>query len=176
MHKILAVIDMQNDFVDGSLGTPEAVKIVPAAAEKIRAFDGDIYVTFDTHYRNYSDTFEGKRLPVKHCIVGTPGFGLNPEILKALEGKDYTEIAKGAFGASELSEMIAKKYPNGDFEIELFGLCTDICVISNALLLRSAFPNVKISVDASASAGVTPESHAAALTVMKACQIDILGE
>lgn len=175
--KILVVVDMQNDFIDGSLGTQEALSIVQPVCEKIKNFDGKIYVTLDTHQDNYLETFEGKHLPVEHCIKGTNGWILNPLVRDALKGQDYNFIEKPTFGTTQLgsSLQMLTVENKGDFEIEIIGLCTDICVVSNALMLRAKFPDVKITVDASCCAGVTPESHAAALTTMKMCQIDVIG-
>lgn len=175
MIKILVVVDMQNDFVDGALGTAEAVKIVPEVAEKIRKFDGnEIFVTYDTHYENYSDTLEGKKLPVPHCIEGTKGHELNDSIKTALKGKNHIDIIKKTFGTFEIVETLKKRYPNEKIEAEIIGLCTDICVISNALILRAGYPDSLISVDAHCCAGVTPETHSAALATMKCCQIDVI--
>lgn len=173
MKKILVVVDMQKDFVDGALGTPEAVGIVPAVAEKIKNFDGDMIVTFDTHFENYADTAEGKKLPVPHCIKGTDGWKLNEQVDKALKGKQYKRIEKLTFGSVELPKVVAALGGDEDFEIELIGLCTDICVVSNALILKANFYDKKISVDSKCCAGVTPDSHNAALTTMKMCQIDV---
>ena len=173
MKKILVVVDMQKDFVDGALGSNEAVAIVPAVAEKIKGFKGDIFVTFDTHYENYMETAEGKNLPVKHCIKGTDGWKLNAEVLKALDGKKYTPVEKITFGSVDLPGLIKKAVGDELFEVELIGLCTDICVVSNALLLKANFPETVITVDAACCAGVTPDKHEAALETMKSCQIDV---
>lgn len=173
MDKILIVVDIQNDFVDGSLGTPEAQSIVDNAVKKINSFSGDIIATLDTHSSKYLETSEGKKLPVEHCIKSTPGWELNRRIAEALDGRNAHIIEKPSFGSLELLEYIAAEYPSDDTEIELIGLCTDICVVSNALLLKARFPERRISVDASCCAGVTPESHDAALLTMKMCQIDI---
>lgn len=174
LKKILIVVDMQKDFVDGSLGTKEAVAILPAVTKRIRAFDGQIIVTFDTHGENYLETPEGKKLPVAHCIRGTEGWKLHPEVRKALEGKNYVTLEKPTFGAVRLPELVSSLAGEEDFSVELIGLCTDICVVSNALLLKAHFYEKEISVNASCCAGVTPESHEAALTTMKMCQINIL--
>ena len=175
MKKVLVVVDMQKDFVDGALGSPAAEAIVPAAAEKIRAFDGDaVLVTLDTHDENYLQTLEGQKLPVPHCIKGTPGHALNGDIQAALAGKNCISVEKHTFGSFDVLKILAEKYPKEAPELELFGLCTDICVISNALLLRAAFPNAKITVDARCCAGVTEERHRAALTAMQCCQIDVV--
>ncbi len=173
MEKILIVVDMQNDFINGSLGTKEAETIVDKAVEKINNFKGDIFVTFDTHFDNYMETQEGKKLPVSHCIKGTNGWELNEKIEKALENRNHTKIEKLTFGSVELPELIRKKFGDGEKEIELIGLCTDICVVSNALILKANFKEDKISVDSSCCAGVTPESHNAAIETMKMCQIEI---
>ena len=173
MNHFLVVVDMQKDFVNGSLGTAEAEAMVPRAAEKIRAFDGEIFVTFDTHFEDYLDSAEGKKLPVPHCIKGTPGWELDARIAEALEGKSVTKVKKYTFGSDELPDLIFSKSVDDDFSIELIGLCTDICVVSNALILKANFPEMPISVDAQCCAGVTPELHEAALKVMQSCQIDI---
>ncbi len=174
MKKFLVVVDMQKDFVDGALGSREAVAIVPAAAEKIRSFDGDILATFDTHFENYMDTAEGRKLPVPHCIKDTEGWKLNKDIAEALNGKKFTPVEKYTFGSVELPELIIREAAGDDFSIELIGLCTDICVVSNALLLKASFPEAAIAVDEKCCAGVTPEKHAAAIETMRSCQIDIL--
>lgn len=174
--KLLIVIDMQNDFIDGSLGTREAQAIVPGVAERIRAFDGDVIYTRDTHFGDYLETQEGKRLPVPHCIKGTTGHLLQKDVSAACEEKGAARIDKRTFGAKELPEYLAGHYPGGVDSIELIGLCTDICVISNALLLKAFFPETPILVDASCCAGVTPESHRNALEAMKMCQITVKNE
>ncbi|MBQ8318251.1 MAG: cysteine hydrolase [Lachnospiraceae bacterium] len=176
MKKFLVVVDMQKDFVDGSLGTLEAVAIVPNVVKKINEFDGDIFVTYDTHFDNYMSTSEGKKLPVPHCIKGTDGWKLDSNVAKALQGKEYTEVEKITFGSVDLPDLIFKAAGDEDFSIELVGLCTDICVVSNTLILKANYPEKSITVDASCCAGVTPESHNAALTTMKMCQINVIGE
>lgn len=176
MKKILVVVDMQNDFVDGSLGTKEAAGIVNNVVEKIGNFDGGIFATLDTHNHDYMDTSEGKKLSVPHCIRMTNGWLLNEKVMAALSDKDYRTIEKKTFGSTRLVNNIRKIKNGDDIEIELVGLCTDICVVSNALLLKANFPEVKITVDASCCAGVTPESHSSAFTTMKMCQIDVIGE
>ena len=174
MKKILVVVDMQNDFVDGALGSKEAAAIVPAAAKKISEFDGDIFVTFDTHFENYMDTAEGKKLPVPHCIKGTDGWELNGEIMKALIGKKFMPVEKNTFGSVELPALIKEKVGDEEFSAEIIGLCTDICVVSNALIIKANFPEAPITVDAACCAGVTPEKHEAALETMRSCQIDVV--
>lgn len=173
MKKILIVVDMQNDFIDGALGTKEAEGIVGRVVSKIRKFDGEILVTLDTHGRDYLQTAEGRKLPVTHCVKMTSGWLLNEKVLKALSGKDYRVFEKKTFGSVKLVKAIRKLKKQEEAEIELIGLCTDICVVSNALLLKAHFPEMKICVDASCCAGVTPQSHQAAIETMRMCQIDI---
>ncbi len=175
MKRILVVIDMQNDFVDGTLGTKEAEAIVPKVAQKIREFDGDeIFVTYDTHYENYLNTLEGKKLPVIHCIEGSHGHELNAEVKSALAGRHYTDVIKAGFGSFSITRSLKDRYPGEEMQFELIGLCTDVCVVSNALIIRAGYPNARIIVDASCCAGITPESHRAALTTMQCCQCDII--
>lgn len=174
MKRFLVAVDLQKDFVDGALGTNEAQAIVPNAVKKIKSFDGKIFVTFDTHSENYLSTAEGKKLPVTHCVKGTDGWQLNADIQKALDCKDYISVEKHTFGSVDLPKLIEKEANGEEFEIELIGLCTDICVVSNALLLKANFPEAPIAVDSSCCAGVTPQAHKSALDTMKSCQIDIL--
>lgn len=173
MKNVLVVVDMQKDFVNGSLGTPDAQAIVNGVAEKIKGFSGHIFVTYDTHFEDYLTTPEGKKLPVEHCIKGTEGFELNNQVENALNDKEYEKVEKLTFGSTKLPKLIKDRVGDEEFSIELVGLCTDICVVSNALILKANFPDVPISVDASCCAGVTPESHNAALKVMQMCQIDV---
>lgn len=173
MKNVLIVVDMQKDFVDGALGTKEAVDIVDKVVAKIKGFDGDIIATYDTHGENYMDTQEGKRLPVPHCIKGTEGWKLDKKVQAALDEKGFTEVYKPTFGSVDLVEMI-RKYDVENTQLQLIGLCTDICVVSNALLLKASFPEMNISVDAACCAGVTPEKHLAALETMSSCQIEVL--
>lgn len=173
--KILAVIDMQKDFIDGALGTQEAQNIVPAVVEKMRGFSGRILATRDTHEENYLETQEGKQLPVVHCVRETEGWQLHPEIAALLTEEP---VDKPTFGSVELAQMLSD-YHNRIEAIEgitLVGLCTDICVISNAMLFKAYLPEVPILVDASCCAGVTPETHRQALEAMKMCQIQIMNE
>ena len=175
MRKILVVIDMQNDFIDGSLGTKEAQQIVPRVVEKIKEYDPwNIYLTRDTHYENYLDTQEGRNLPVEHCIEGTHGWQLNDAVAKAAE--KATVIDKPTFGSNRLAGLLMTERAQEALEIELVGLCTDICVVSNALLFKAAMPEAPITVDASCCAGVTPESHRHALETMKMCQIRVIND
>lgn len=176
MKKVLVVVDMQNDFVDGALGTKEAAGIVENVVAKIENFEGKIFATLDTHQNNYMETSEGKKLPVLHCIRMTTGWLLNEKVRTALSDKDYKIIEKKTFGSTKLVKKIRKMKQNDDIEIEFVGLCTDICVVSNVLLLKAYFPEVKMTVDAGCCAGVTPASHKAALETMKMCQIDVIGE
>lgn len=175
MKSLLVVVDMQKDFVDGALGTKEAQAIVENVVNKINGHKGDIIVTYDTHHENYMQTREGKKLPVPHCIKGTAGWELDERVQNALNAKEYTKTEKPTFGSTDLPELV-KQQTGGDFTAELIGLCTDICVVSNALLLKAAFPENEIRVDAACCAGVTPETHKAALTTMKMCQITVTGE
>lgn len=144
MKKALIVVDMQKDFVDGALGSPAAAAIVPVAAEKIREFDGDtILVTLDTHDTNYPQTLEGQKLPISHCIKGTPGHALNQDVQMALDGKTYILVEKHTFGSFDVPKILTEKYPGETLELELLGLCTDICVISNALDSPCGVPGCK---------------------------------
>lgn len=171
MKRVLIVVDMQNDFVSGSLGSPEAQEIVAGVLEKVKDAkedEIDILFTRDTHTEEYLNTQEGAKLPVVHCVAGTTGW----EIIDSL--KPYADetriIDKPSFGSLELASYVAAK---GYHEIELVGLCTDICVVSNALLIKAASPEARVSVDASCCAGVTRDSHEAALKTMEMCQVDV---
>lgn len=168
MKKTLIVVDMQKDFIDGSLGTKEAIGIVENVKKKISEYQNrgdEIIFTRDTHRGNYLSTNEGKYLPVEHCIEGTDGWGIR-------DGLDVTTaiyIDKPTFGYMRWIDYNLE-------EVEIIGLCTDICVISNALIIKATYPEIKVSVDASCCAGVTPESHKAAITTMKMCQVEVVGE
>lgn len=166
--KALIVVDMQVDFVTGALGSADAVAILPAVTKKVKHFDGAVVFTRDTHEEGYLDTQEGRRLPVKHCIRGTKGW----EICEELAPYAETVIDKPTFGSLALPALL-KSLGEPLEEITLCGLCTDICVISNAMILKAAFPEVPITVDAAACAGVTPESHKIALEAMRAVQITV---
>ncbi|MBR1531451.1 MAG: cysteine hydrolase [Eubacterium sp.] len=174
MKKFLVVVDMQKDFVDGALGTAEAQEMVGNVVQEVESFDGEIFVTFDTHFENYLDTAEGKKLPVEHCIKGTDGWKLNTDVQNALDKKSYTAVEKRTFGSIDLPKLIADRANGDDFEIEIIGLCTDICVVSNALVLKANFPENAICVKENCCAGVTPQAHSAAIATMKSCQIDII--
>lgn len=172
MKKTLIVIDMQNDFIDGALGTKEAQAIVSNVKKKIEEYKArgdEIIFTRDTHSKNYLETNEGKYLPVEHCIKGTYGWLISDELDN---GVGYPVIDKYTFG---FGGWVHYDFDMLD-EVEVIGLCTDICVVSNALILKALFPEIDITVDASCCAGVTPESHKAALTTMKMCQINVIGE
>lgn len=167
--KYLIVVDMQKDFIDGALGTKEAQAIVPNVRKKIEEFDGEVIFTRDTHHKDYLSTQEGKNLPVEHCIEGTAGWEIDKSLQPLCKG---LVVNKPTFGSMELAEEI---WERGDAqEITLVGLCTDICVISNAMLLKTAMPEVPIIVDRACCAGVTPQSHENALEAMKMCQIKIV--
>lgn len=174
MQKLLIVVDMQKDFIDGALGTAEAVAIVPKVKEKIANHDGEVLFTRDTHEENYMETQEGRNLPVPHCIRGTDGWQICNELAPLV-----TEpiIDKVTFGSSELGAYLREKNAQEPIEeITLVGLCTDICVISNAMIAKAFLPEVPVRVDAACCAGVTPESHANALAAMKMCQIAVENE
>lgn len=172
MKKILVVVDMQNDFIDAALGTAEAVAIVDAVKEKISSYPVEnVIATMDTHGENYMETQEGQNLPVMHCIKGTDGWKIRPDIAELLEGAKIYE--KPTFGSTALAADLKALSENEEIELELIGLCTDICVVSNALLLKANMPEVKISVDAACCAGVTPEKHLAALETMRSCQVNV---
>ena len=177
MKKILVVIDMQNDFIDGALGTPEAVAIVENVKAKILSYPKEnVFATRDTHHQYYMDTQEGRNLPVPHCIRGTDGWQIRPEIAELIFPDHIVD--KPTFGSTQLArlmEVLERREEDG-IEIELVGLCTDICVVSNALLLKASMPETPISCDASCCAGVTPAKHEAALETMRSCQIKIIND
>ena len=169
--KYLIVVDMQNDFIDGALGTAEAVSIVPYVKSVIENFDGKVLFTRDTHFENYMETQEGKNLPVPHCIKGTDGWQIRAE-LDALRKTDA--IDKITFGSKDLVEILKNE---ADIEsITFVGICTDICVISNVMIVKAFYPEIPLIVDAKACAGVTPESHTNALNAMKMCQVTVINE
>ncbi len=173
VKNILIVVDMQNDFIDGSLGTSEAISIVPGVIKRIAEFDGAVYCTKDTHSPSYLKTLEGSNLPIQHCIKGTDGWRLNSGVEKACLDKQAKAVEKDTFGAKNLPAIIAEDYPDGVDEIEVIGLCTDVCVISNAMILKAFFSNVPITVDGALCAGVTVEGHETALEAMRGCQINV---
>ena len=174
MQNILVVVDMQNDFIDGALGTKEAVAILPAVKEKIENFDGKVIFTRDTHFENYMETQEGKNLPVPHCIKGTKGWEIRSELMDLCKDNP---IDKLTFGSSELGNILVEENKVNTIEsITFIGLCTDICVISNVMIAKAFLPEVKVIVDAACCAGVTPESHKNALEAMKVCQVSVENE
>jgi nicotinamidase-related amidase len=171
MQKILVVVDMQNDFIDGALGTKEAVAIVPNVVEKVKQFDGKVLFTRDTHGEDYMETQEGHNLPVPHCIKGTDGWQICPQLEMLCTEEP---IDKVTFASKELGERLAAMHEKEPIEsITFVGLCTDICVISNVMMTKAFLPEVPLIVDADCCAGVTPESHENALKAMQSCQIEI---
>jgi len=171
--RMLIVVDMQNDFIDGVLGSASALKIVDSVSQKIadyRDTKSPVIFTRDTHNGEYLKTQEGKNLPIPHCIHNTDGWNISSK----LDARDSLIVDKQSFGSLDLAKAISGY--EALTEIELIGLCTDICVISNALILKAAFPEVKITVDASCCAGITPESHKNALNSMKMCQVSVINE
>lgn len=184
MKKILIVVDMQNDFIDGALGTEEARAIYPKVVEYVKNFEGPVIATLDTHYEDYLDTVEGRHLPVAHCIGGTKGWRYPDELIMAIESHDIRRwIIKETFGAVKLPEAIndimlecsgGEEVPYDEYMIEFIGVCTDICVVSNALLTKATFPDTEMAVLADKCAGVTPEKHNAAIEVLRSCQFTIL--
>ena len=178
MQDILIVVDMQNDFISGALGTAEAQAIVPKVVEKVKGFTGRVIFTRDTHFENYLSTQEGRNLPVPHCIRDTPGWALEPDIAKEC-AQGMISFAKPTFGSAALCEYVrtlAEEKGTADgkgFCVELCGVCTDICVVSNALLLKAALPEADFIVNSALCAGVTPQKHEAALETMRSCQIEV---
>lgn len=169
--KCLVVIDVQNDFVTGSLGTAEAVEMLPRLLEKMRSFEGAILMTQDTHGADYLSTQEGRMLPVEHCIEGTAGWRFPAEVEALRESRGARVYEKPTFGSTRLVSELKRLYDGAELEsVELVGLCTDICVISNALMIKAAMPELPVYVDPACCAGVTPEKHEAALEVMRSCQ------
>lgn len=188
--KMLILVDVQNDFIDGALGTPEAVEIVPRIVDKLNNYSDKsntlVIYTKDTHRcETYMDTLEGYKLPIPHCIENTPGWSINKDIKRAVKANRFlsyssdkiinSRVYKNTFGAYDLIEVF-EKYKDIIEQVEFVGLCTDICVVSNVLLCRMMLPDTDIIVDANCCAGSTPEKHQAALETMRSCQIDIIGE
>lgn len=170
--KLLIVVDMQNDFIDGALGTKEAEAIVPNVVKKINEYPGEIIFTRDTHYDNYMETNEGKNLPVPHCIKGTFGWEISSKLPVP---KNANIIDKETFGSKDLGRVLLELNAKETIEeIELIGLCTDICVISNAMIAKAFLPEAKIIVDSSCCAGVSPKTHDNALEAMKVCQVSVI--
>ena len=181
MNKILVVVDMQNDFIDGVLGTPEAQAIVPKVVEKIENWDGSVVTTQDFHTDIYLSTQEGKRLPIEHCMYDTHGLEFNNLVQVAVKAKteSINRYYKTGFGCESLVKDLSEFSEHGERfglsidEIHLCGLCTDICVLANAITIKTFCPEIRIVVDASCCAGTTPEAHEIALKAMRQCQIDI---
>lgn len=183
--KVLLVVDMQNDFINGSLGTKEAEQILPFVEKRIKDSTEDIIIfTQDTHYSDYLETQEGKRLPIEHCMHETHGWEIHPSLINAWKKNKYTfrlddipnnSLSKDTFGSKDLIELLTELADEEPIEeVEIIGLCTDICVISNALLIKAYFPETTITVNSSGCAGVSPESHNTAINAMRACQVDII--
>ena len=168
--KLLVIVDVQKDFVDGALGTKEAVEMVPALLEKVRNFDGKIVFTMDTHFDDYMQTLEGTNLPVPHCIKNTEGWKIIPELQEAVKDRECIIFEKITFGSTDLAQYVRDLDPE---EVEVVGLCTDICVISNALMIKAFSPHIPIKCDSNCCAGVTVEKHLAALETMRSCQIEV---
>lgn len=180
MKNVLVVVDMQNDFIDGSLGTKEAVDIVPRVVKKIYDWDGPVIWTRDTHETNYLETREGRYLPIPHCIRGTEGYRIQKDVAQALlevesGDNDDLSIKKISFASLTLPEQLKERYGD-DITVTFCGLCTDICVLANVIVVKSCFPEADIYVDAACCAGTTPEKHKAALEVMKSCQVEVYNE
>ena len=174
MQNILVVVDMQNDFIDGALGTKEAVQIVPNVKKKLQEFQGRILFTRDTHEENYMETQEGKKLPVPHCIKGTKGWEIREE-LEAYRKEEAFD--KPSFGSLSLGEALKAMHQEEEIgKITFIGICTDICVISNVMITKAFLPEVEIEVDASCCAGVSPATHKNALEAMKVCQVKVVNE
>ena len=179
--KILVIVDAQNDFITGSLGSKEAQRVLPNILEKINNISktDTVLLTSDTHYGDYLDTNEGKNLPVKHCIIGTDGWDIHPDVIAALGDKYRMCVFKETFGSKHLEasiNQISMLVMSEIEEIELIGYVLDICVISNALLLKSYFPEIPIKVDVSCCAATSPEAFEAAKIILKSCQIEVVGE
>lgn len=187
--KMLILVDLQKDFIDGVLGTQMAQAIIPNIVNKINNYSNKnntlLLYTKDTHYDNYLDTLEGTILPIPHCIENTPGWSINKEVEAAVKANRFlsyssdkiinSRVYKNTFGSDDLEELLVK-YKDEIESVEFCGLCTDICVVSNVLMARQKLPNVEITVDVTCCAGSTPEKHKAALEVMKSCQINVIGE
>ena len=176
--KVLIVIDMQNDFLDGALRNEEGIKIIPNVCEKIKEYkaNGDVVIaTRDTHSDEYLNTQEGKRLPIEHCIKDSEGWEINSDVNEALGNS--LKFDKPSFGSIDLANYLKEEYEGEDnLEIELVGVCTDICVISNAIVIKASLPEARVIVDAACTAGISKEGHQNALNAMKVCQIDVIGE
>lgn len=171
MNKLLIIVDMQNDFIDGALANPAAQAVVPNLVNFVNSWEGPIWVTLDTHTEEYLSSQEGKLLPIQHCIIGTPGHQLNSDLEVAVKDKlDYV-IMKQTFGFADWRQLDLDTHFE---EVTLVGTCTDICVISNVLAIKAAYPELKVNVIENLCAGLSPEKHAAAIEVMKSCQVNII--
>ena len=174
MARVLVVVDMQNDFITGALGSPDGPGIVDGVVDYIKKFDGDVVYTLDTHYDNYMETQEGRNLPVPHCIKGSEGWKLPEKIQAALDERGAQAFEKPSFGSPDLAlAMVEKNKKEPIDEIVLLGICTDICVITNTMTLKCFLPEVKVTVESGLCAGVTGEQHQQALNAMKICQVNI---
>ena len=171
MEKLLIIIDMQNDFIDGSLANPAAKAIVPGIVELTKNWEGKIGVTLDTHYENYLETQEGKNLPYPHCVLNTDGHKLNAEIAAVVNNKINYTVYKPTFGFAEWGKY---GFDNHFDEVVVVGTCTDICVVSNVLAIKAAYPELKVTVIENLCAGLSLEKHAAAIEVMKSCQVNVI--
>ena len=171
MDKLLIIVDMQNDFIDGALANPAAQAIVPRIVDFAKNWTGEIGITYDTHEENYLSTQEGQNLPIAHCIINTDGHKLNAKIAEVINNKISYTVIKPAFGFAGWGQYGFDKHFD---EIVLVGTCTDICVISNTLAIKAAYPELKVSVIEKLCAGLTPEKHAAAIEVMKSCQVNVI--
>ena len=171
MDKLLIIVDMQNDFIDGALANPAAAVIVPGIVEFAKGWTGKIGVTFDTHFENYMETQEGKNLPVPHCIANTEGHKLNVAIEEAIHSRVSYTVIKPTFGFDSWKQY---GFDSHFDEVVVVGTCTDICVVSNVLAIKAAFPELKVTVIEKLCAGLSPEKHAAAIEVMKSCQVNVI--
>lgn len=170
----LIIIDVQNDFITGSLGTKEAQQMLPRLIQKAKDYDGEIIMTQDTHCDDYMNTQEGRMLPIPHCIAETDGWNFPDQLNAIREEKQAAVYRKNCFGSTQMVEDLKRKYEAGNLEsVELAGICTDVCVISNALMIKAALPELPVVVDASCCTGVTVKKHEAALEVMESCQIKV---
>ena len=171
MDKLLIIVDMQNDFIDGALANPAAMTIVPGIVEFAKGWTGKIGVTFDTHFENYMETQEGKNLPVPHCIANTEGHKLNVDIEEAIHNRVSYTVIKPTFGFDGWKQY---GFDSHFDEVVVVGTCTDICVVSNVLAIKAAFPELRVTVIEKLCAGLSPEKHAAAIEVMKSCQVNVI--
>ena len=171
MEKLLIIIDMQNDFIDGALANPAAKAIVPGIVDLAKSWEGKIGVTLDTHYENYLETQEGKNLPYPHCVLNTDGHKLNAEIAAVVSNRISYTVYKPTFGFAEWGKYGFDKHFD---EVVVVGTCTDICVVSNVLAIKAAYPELKVTVIENLCAGLSPEKHAAAIEVMKSCQVNVI--